>query len=156
MKIDIKLDHNAIREIENAARKAAVVAMEKVHAEITNTVPLDQGDLMNSIFVSDESDDNGIHVKLDHSMIYARYLYYGVKMVDSETGKGPSLIYDKHSGEVGFRFRKGAKLKVKQPEEKLQFKNDRTDHWLEPYINGDKKDFIQTEFTKIFKEKSGI
>ncbi len=156
MKINIKLDHNAIRAIENAARKAAVEAMEKVHAEIADTVPLDQGDFMNSIFVSDESDDNGIRVKLDHSMISARYLYNGVKMVDSETGKGPALIHDKHGGEVGFRFRKGAKLKVKQPEEKLQFKNDRTDHWLEPYINGDKKDFVQTEFTKAFKEKSGI
>lgn len=151
MKINIKLNHNAIREIENAARKAAVTAMEKVHAEINNTVPLDQGDLMNSIFVSDESDDNGIHVKLDHSMIYARYLYYGVKMVDSETGKGPALIHDKHGGEVGFRFRKGAKLVVKQPEEKLQFKNDRTDHWLEPYINGEKKDFVQEKYIESLK-----
>ncbi len=154
MKIEIKLDKQAIRSLENAAKKAAVEAMEKVHAEINNTVPLDQGDLMNSIFVSDESDDNGIHVKLGHSMIYARYLYYGVKMVDNETGKGPALIHDKYGGEVGFRFRKGAKLKVKQPEEKLQFKNDRTDHWLEPYITGDKKDFVKTEFIKIFKEKS--
>ena len=151
MKIEIKLDKQAIREIENAAKAAALEAMEKVHAEITDTIPLDQGDLMNSVFVSDESDNNGIHVKLDHSMIYARYLYYGVKMVDSETGKGPALIHDKHGGEVGFRFRKGAKLKVKQPEEKLKFQKDRTDHWLEPYINGDKKDFVKQEYIKALK-----
>lgn len=156
MKIEIKLDKQAIRAIGNAARESAVVAMEKVHAEINNTVPLDQGDLIDGIFVSDESDENGIHVKLDHSVIYSRYLYEGLKMVDSKTGKGPALIHDKFGAEVGLRFRKGAKLKVKQPEEKLTFKNGRTDHWLEPYINGDKKDFVQTEFIKTFKEKSGV
>lgn len=151
MKIEIKLNKQAIRNIERAAREAAVAAMEEVHTEIKNTVPLDQGDLMNSIFVSDESDDNGIHVKLDHSIIYARYLYYGVKMVDRVTGKGPALIHDKFGAEVGYRFRKGAKLKVKQPEEKLTFKNGRTAHWLEPYISGDKKDFIRQEYIKALK-----
>ena len=36
---------------------------------------------------------------------YARYLYAGVAMVDGLTGKGPMKI-----PEVGYRFRKGAKL----------------------------------------------
>ena len=36
---------------------------------------------------------------------YARYLYYGVKMVDSITGRGPFYIED-----VGFRYRRGATL----------------------------------------------
>lgn len=40
---------------------------------------------------------------------YARYLYYGKVMVDSETGKGPYHWYDKAGNEY-FRFRKGAKL----------------------------------------------
>lgn len=40
---------------------------------------------------------------------YARYLYYGVKMVDSETGKGPMKYVDQHGNEF-FRFRKGATL----------------------------------------------
>lgn len=38
---------------------------------------------------------------------YAKYQYYGKVMVDSVTGKGPFYIED-----VGFRFRKGATLKV--------------------------------------------
>lgn len=38
---------------------------------------------------------------------YARYLYYGKVMVDSETGKGPAHIPD-----VGYRFRRGAVLKA--------------------------------------------
>lgn len=36
---------------------------------------------------------------------FGRYLYFGKVMVDSRTGKGPALIPN-----VGFRFRKGAKL----------------------------------------------
>lgn len=38
---------------------------------------------------------------------YARYQYYGVKMVNSATGKGPALIPG-----VGFRYRSGTVLKV--------------------------------------------
>lgn len=41
---------------------------------------------------------------------YARYLYYGVKMVDAATGKGPMRYVDKYGNEV-IRYRKGATLK---------------------------------------------
>lgn len=40
---------------------------------------------------------------------YARYLYHGKVMVDSETGKGPRKI-PTGPGEYVLRFRKGAKL----------------------------------------------
>lgn len=40
---------------------------------------------------------------------YARYLYYGVKMVDSVSGKGPRKI-PTAPGETILRFCKGAKL----------------------------------------------
>lgn len=156
MKIEIKLDYARIRQIEQAAKDSAIEAMESVHEEIQDTVPLDQGIFLNSIYVDSAEMDDGFHVWLDHDMIYARYLYMGLKMVDRETGKGPALVHDENGGIVGLRFRKGAKLKVKQPEEKLDFKNGRTDHWLEPYITGDKKDFVQAEFTKIFKRRAGL
>lgn len=43
------------------------------------------------------------------------------------------------------------------PEYNFQHKNSNTGAlWLESYINIDKKDFVQTEFIKIFKEKSGV
>lgn len=41
---------------------------------------------------------------------YARPLWYGKKMVDAETGKGPMHYVDKKGNEV-IRYRKGAKLK---------------------------------------------
>lgn len=40
---------------------------------------------------------------------YSRMLYYGKKMVDSQTGKGARMI-PTGSGEVIFRYRKGATL----------------------------------------------
>lgn len=41
---------------------------------------------------------------------YARVLYYGKKMVNAQTGKGPMHYVDKKGNEV-IRYRKGAKLK---------------------------------------------
>ena len=41
---------------------------------------------------------------------YARYLYYGVKMVDRETGRGPAHFFDKMGNEV-IAFPKGSKLR---------------------------------------------
>lgn len=29
-------------------------------------------------------------------------------------------------------------------------------YWLEPYFTGEKKDFVQAEFTEIFKRRTGI
>lgn len=129
MKIDIKLDYTAIRAIENAAKQAAVTAMEELRKDLDNaeTMPFDTGDMQNNqTFVAVEGEDtvNGediYSVSLVTGSPQARRLYY-------------------------------------HPE--YQFQHGHNDYagglWLEPYINGDKKDFVQTEFTKIFKEKSGI
>nr|DAP83374.1 MAG TPA: Minor capsid protein [Caudoviricetes sp.] len=151
MGIDVKLDMQAIKALEEAAVKSAETAMELVASNIMDTVPIDQGDLQNNIYVDIKKSDDETHVFIDHNCVYARYLYFGNKMVDSETGKGPALIED-----VGYRFRKGAKLKVKQPIEKLKFQNGRTDHWFDPYISGDKSDFVQKAFTAEFKKKAGV
>lgn len=151
MGIDVKLDMQAIKALEEAAVKSAETAMELVVSDVMDTVPLDQGGLQNSIYVDTKKSDDETHVFIDHDCVYARYLYFGNKMVDSETGKGPALIED-----VGYRYRKGATLKVKQPVEKLNFKNGRTDRWLDPYISGDKSDFVQKAFTAEFKKRAGV
>lgn len=120
MKIEIKLDKQAIRSIENAARQSAVEAMEKLRKDIldSETMPFDTGDMQNNqTFV--ESTDGG--AVLITGSPQARRLYYHPE----------------------YQFRQGH--------------NDNAGAlWLEPYINGDKKDFVKTEFTKIFEEKSGI
>lgn len=155
MNVEIDFDLQAIANIEQAVKAAAVEAMESVHGEVINDVPLDQGTLQNSVYVDKAEMDDGFHVWIDHGQIYARYLYMGKAMVDRETGKGPALIHDKHGSPIGFRFRKGAKLKVKQPEQKLKFKNDRKDHWLEPYFTGDKKNVIKERFVHALKNRLG-
>lgn len=156
MKIQIKLNQKKINDIENAVKKSALETMEALHKDLNDsqTVPFDTGDMQNNqTFVCDESDDKRICIRLDNSAIQSRYLYHGVKMVDSETRKGPALVHDKHGAEVGYRFRKGAKLKVKKPEEKLTFQKGRKDHWFEPYISGNKKNFVKDEFEKNLKGK---
>lgn len=156
MGIDVKLDMQAIKALEEAAVKSAETAMELVASNIMDTVPIDQGDLQNNIYVDTKKSDDETHVFIDHNCVYARYLYFGNKMVDSETGKGPALVHDSDGNEVGYRYRKGATLRVKQPVEKLNFQNGRTDHWLDPYISGDKSDFVQKAFTAEFKKKAGV
>lgn len=129
MKIEIKLDKQAIRNIENAARQAAAEALEALRTDLINsqTMPFDTGDMQNNqTFVSVEGEDvvNGeetYSVSLVTGSPQARRLYY----------------HPEYQFQQGHNDNAGAL-------------------WLEPYINGDKKDFVRTEFTKIFKEKSGI
>ena len=129
MKIEIKLDKQAIREIENAAKAAALEAMEMLRKDLldSETMPFDTGDMQsNQTFVSVEGEEtiNGedtYSVSLVTGSPQARRLYY----------------HPEYQFQQGHNDSAGAL-------------------WLEPYINGGKKDFVKTEFTKIFKEKSGI
>lgn len=60
---------------------------------------------------------------------YARYLYYGVKMVDAATGRPAFYIND----DIGFRFHRGAKLRPTS--EPLHISTavhkDATSQWIE-------------------------
>ena len=121
IKVTVKLDKAAIAKIEKAVLDSAQAAMEQVVTEVQNTAPLDQGDLINGIFVRSEKSGNTVIATIDHSALYSRYLYYGKLMIDPNTKSAWA-----------------------------------TDHWLEPYITGDKKDFVKNSFAKIFKEKTGV
>lgn len=60
---------------------------------------------------------------------YARYLYMGKVMVDSETGKGPMKI-PTGPNEYVLRFRKGAKLRA--TDRPLKYTNpEARDHWFD-------------------------
>lgn len=69
--------------------------------------------------------------------MYSRYLYYGKVMVDPNTKSAWA--------------KSGIKKEV--TDKKLKFRNNRTDHWLEPYITGDKKDFVKTHLQKFLRKK---
>ena len=59
---------------------------------------------------------------------YARYLFYGVKMVDAATGRPAFYIED-----VGFRFHKGAKLRPTSEPLNIStaVHKDATSNWIE-------------------------
>lgn len=140
IKVTVKLDKAAIAKIEKAVIDSAEAAMNQVVTEVQNTAPLDQGPLVNGIFVRSERSGNTVIATIDHSALYSRYLYYGKLMIDPNTKSA---------------WAKSGTEKV-ITDKKLKFRNGRTDHWLEPYISGNKKDFFKNSFAKIFKEKTGV
>lgn len=89
---------------------------------------------------------------------YARYLYEGFVMVDSKTGKGPMQIVSKDGSKV-VRFRKGATLKKREPEKKLDIKKKvhehATDHWVKVSAdrNMDKWERVAGRLVKYELEK---
>lgn len=136
MKIDIKLDHEAIRQIEQAAQEAAKEALEAVQYDLVDskTMPFDNGYMegggtyttgikVTGNTVVDVSESDEIHFCLSNDAPQARRLYY--------------------HPEYDFRQTEGASGK-------------RGAGWLEPYISGEKKDFVQEEFEKAFKRRSGL
>lgn len=143
MRVSIKLNIQNIRKIEQAAKEAAVEAMEIVKRDLENsaTMPFASGNLQNGgtyIYerkdgssrtgatvsgneIVDFSEGDVIHIGLTNDAPQARRLYYHPE----------------------YNFRKGGN-------------ENAGGEWLEPYISGDKKDLIAAEFTKSFKEKTGI
>lgn len=75
MGVEIKLDMQAIKKLEQAAIKSAEVAMEQTIADLRNSekMPFDNGDMQNNqTFV--EADENG--ARLVTGSLQARRLYY--------------------------------------------------------------------------------
>lgn len=140
MGVSVELDMQAIGGLVQAALQSAEVAMGAVISDMINTVPLDNGDLQNSIYVDKRKVGDDWHVFIDHGMLYARYLYFGNLMIDPETKSAWA--------------RKDTEKVV--TDKKLKFKNGRTDHWFEPYLTGEKKDFVQNAFAEDFKRRTGV
>lgn len=65
IKVTVKLDKAAIAKIEKAVIDSAQAAMEQVVTEVQNTAPLDQGDLINGIFVRSEKSGNTVIATID-------------------------------------------------------------------------------------------
>ena len=90
--------------ILRASSKAEETLTQQVARDTEDFVPMLTGSLKNRTIV-----DGNLIV---YPGPYARYLYYGKKMVDAATGKGPMKIIG-DDGVPVWRFRKGATLKVK-------------------------------------------
>ena len=158
MKVEVKWDPNFIKNLEKAVKDSAVETLEAVHSDLkeSKTMPFDTGELQEKQTFVDETAEGA---RLVSGIIYSRYLYYGLHMVDSETLKGPHPIKDLNGAVKGFRYRSGAHLIPDPSGKQLNYRqggnHSAGSHWLDPYINGDKKDFVKTEFAKALKRRIG-
>lgn len=73
-KVDVKLNPDVIRQLQEGARKAFPLTMEafKSEVELAQVIPREHGDLMGSGFITYQDDK----AFLSYSAIYARRLYF--------------------------------------------------------------------------------
>lgn len=104
LKIEIKDTFTAplMNKLKAAGPKAAHAVAVQVQKDTEPFVPALTKSLVNRTQV--------VGGQIIYPGPYARYLYYGVKMVNSKTGKGPMHFIDKMGNEV-IMFPKGSKLK---------------------------------------------
>lgn len=126
MKISIKLDKRAIAEIEKASHAVALEAMELLKGDLISsaTMPYDEGDMQNNqTFVAVEGEDT-----INGEEVYSVSLVTG-------SPQARRLYYHPE-----YNFQQG--------------KNENAGAaWLEPYITGDKKEFLKNEYEKSLKGK---
>lgn len=123
IKVDIR-DWGVSTKLASTAIKVERLLAEQIAKDTEDFVPMLTGSLKNRTQVKDN--------KIIYPGPYARYLYYGKVMVDSETGRGPMHFTGKDGNEV-IRFRKGAVL---QPTERdleytTAFHKNAQSHWYE-------------------------
>lgn len=126
LKIDIKDTFTAplMNKLKAAGPKATNTLAEVIKMETEPFVPARNKSLVNRTQV--------VGGQIIYPGPYARYLYYGVKMVNRKTGKGPMHFVDKMGNEV-IMFPKGSKLKPTSIplDIKKSVHPQATSHWFE-------------------------
>lgn len=137
--VKVKLDLSRFRRnLTNAQFRLS----NQVLADCKAIMPLDTGNLQQRSYVSKDN------MQVVFPGPYGRYLYYGNKMVNAVTGKGPMKIPN-----VGLRYRKGTKLKVKEPIEKLQFtRPEAQERWFEVAKTNHLKDWQKLVKEELIKK----
>lgn len=140
MSVKVTINQSAVNNLKKAADEAAKASLMAVEAEVKDTVPLDSGALQGDFSVN--TIEEGKRYALSNSTVYSRYLYYEKLMVGSSSGKAFA--------------NKGERKVIAQPERKLKFRHGRRGHWFEPYLTGDKKDFVTETFKEKYKERAKL
>lgn len=129
MKITIKLNQQKIRNIEDAVKESAVEAMEVLHTDLNNsqTMPFDTGDMQNNqTFVAVDGDDT----------INGKDIYL-VSIVTGSPQARRLYYHPEYNFQTGKNTNAGA-------------------YWLDPYINGNKKDLVKVKFMEALKRRTGV
>lgn len=127
MKVEVKWDPQFIKMIQEAAKTAAAEALEVTYSDLveSKTMPFDNGIMQN----------NQTHVKLDNVDLSGDGKICIALTTDAIQAR--RLYYHPE-----YNFQQG-----KNPNAGAK--------WLEPYISGEKKDFVSNEFAKAFKKRIG-
>lgn len=129
LKFDIRTSGLLKDKLPKTASKAELIMAQQVMKDTEKYVPALTGSLSARTHLEGR--------QIVYPGPYARFLYYGKKMVDASTGKGPRRIpisaAGQPTGEYIFRFRKGAALVPTN--EDLKFNKSMhpqaTSHWFE-------------------------
>lgn len=106
--IRLSLDKALVAKVVANLPKAQYMVDTQIMNDMVPYMPMVTGTFINTVRIRNASLAGSGKV-CAATGVMGRYLYYGNKMVDSQTGKGPRrIVLD--GGEVIFRYRLGAKL----------------------------------------------
>lgn len=129
MKVTVKLNKAVIQRISDAAKAAAVDTMEQLYTDLvkSKTMPFDSGDMQdNQTFVAVEGED-----------IINGVETYSVSLVTGSPQARRLYYHPEYNFQRGKNTNAGA-------------------YWLEPYISGNKKNFIRDKYTELFRRRAGL
>ena len=130
MKVKVTFNKAVLQRISDAAKAAAVDTMEQLCTDLTmnaKTMPFDLGDMQNDqTFVAVDGED----------------IINGVEtyLVSLVTGSPQARRLYYHPE---YNFQRGEN-------------SDAGAYWLEPYISGNKKNFIRDKYTELFRRRAGL
>lgn len=109
-KVRVSVDTSGLDAFRDALERGATEAEKEVAKQAMKDthryVPMRNGVLAGSARV-----EGNVITYGGKDAPYARVLWYGMRMVDKKTGKGPGLFIDENGNEV-IRFRQGQVLKA--------------------------------------------
>lgn len=129
MNIEIKFDKQAILMLEYAVKESAMTAMEQVESDLISsaTMPFDTGDMQNNqTFVAVEGEDT-----INGEEVFSVALVTGSPQARRLYYHPEYNFYHGHNKNAGAA-------------------------WFEPYISGDKKDFVEKAFAHDYKRRTGV
>lgn len=107
VRVSVAFGQDAFRDrLERSATKAEKYVTKQAMKDTYPYVPMREGILAGSARV-----EGNVITYGGKDAPYAKVLWYGMRMVDKKTGKGPGLFIDEKGNEV-IRFRKGQVLKA--------------------------------------------
>lgn len=131
MKIKIKLNQQKIRDIENSVKSSALETIETLHTDLNNAqlMPFDNGYMQNGGTYT-----SGITVTGNTVCDFSTESEVHIVLTNDAPQARRLYYHPEYNFQTGKNANAGA-------------------YWLEPYLTGNKKDFVKDEFVKKLKGK---